>query len=103
MVYIEITLDVNPIIPFCDIIMCELGEIGYESFVNTNTGFKAYIPKDLYNENLLTQTLKAYLECEIKYSIYEIEKNEIENLIFIKTYQDFEDYRNEKREQENSL
>ncbi len=72
MVYIEIILDVNPVVPFADIIMCELGEIGCESFVNTNTGFKAYIPKDLYDENLLNQTLKAYTECEIKCSTEEI-------------------------------
>ena len=38
-----------------------------------------------------------------KYSLYEIEKDKAKNLVFIKTYQDFEDYRNEKREQENSL
>lgn len=72
MIYIEITLDVNPIVPFADIIMCELGEIGCESFENTSTGFKAYIPKDLYDENLLNQTLKAYTECEIKCSTEEI-------------------------------
>ena len=72
MIYIEITLDVNPIVPFADVIMCELGEIGCESFENTSTGFKAYIPKDLYDENLLNQTLKAYTECKIKCSTEEI-------------------------------
>ena len=72
MVYIEITLDVNPLVPFADIIMCELGEVGYESFVSTSTGFKAYIPKDLYNENLLKQTLNVYTECKVKYSNEEI-------------------------------
>jgi ribosomal protein L11 methyltransferase len=72
MIYIEITLDINPLVPFTDIIMCELGEVGCESFVNTNKGFKAYIPKDLYDENLLKQTLKVYSVCEIKYTIEEI-------------------------------
>ncbi len=38
-----------------------------------------------------------------KYSLCQIEKSDIKNPVFIKTYQDFEDYRNEKREQENSL
>lgn len=38
-----------------------------------------------------------------KYSLYKIENENIKNLIFIKTYQDFEDYRNEKHEKENTL
>lgn len=38
-----------------------------------------------------------------KYSLYEIEKESVGNLIFIKTYQDFEDYRNDKLNTENTL
>lgn len=38
-----------------------------------------------------------------KYSLFELEKEEIQNLIFIKTYQDFEDYRESKKHDENSL
>ncbi|MBE5741690.1 MAG: hypothetical protein E7351_04110 [Clostridiales bacterium] len=39
-----------------------------------------------------------------KYSLCEIEKENTQNLIFIKTYQDFEDYRNDKLlSKENTL
>ena len=38
-----------------------------------------------------------------KYSLCELDEYEIKNLMFIKTYQDFEDYRNSKNEKENLL
>lgn len=38
-----------------------------------------------------------------KYSLYEIENEKISNLIYIKTYQDFEDYRNNKLNKQNTL
>ena len=38
-----------------------------------------------------------------KYSLYEVDKDKIGNLIYIKTYQDFEDYRNNKLNKENTL
>lgn len=38
-----------------------------------------------------------------KYSLYELDKEDTQNLIFIRTYQDFEDYRNDKLNKENTL
>jgi len=38
-----------------------------------------------------------------KYSLCQIEKSDIKNPIFIKTYADFEDYRNSKNNNEQTL
>lgn len=38
-----------------------------------------------------------------KYSLYEIDKADTQHLIFIKTYKDFENYRNDKINKENTL
>ena len=38
-----------------------------------------------------------------KYSLIEVEKEELKNPIFIKTYADFENYRNDKLNKENTL
>ena len=51
MIYIELTLEIEPISPFSDIIMSDLGDVGFESFVDTDTGLKAYIPKPDFDEN----------------------------------------------------
>ncbi|MEM9361975.1 MAG: 50S ribosomal protein L11 methyltransferase [Bacteroidota bacterium] len=42
-VYIEFTFDIEPREPFSDILTAELGELGFESFVETDTGVLAYI------------------------------------------------------------
>ncbi len=51
--YIEYTFTINPIQPGTDILLAELGAIGFESFVETDTGLLAYIQKEEYQEGIL--------------------------------------------------
>lgn len=43
-----------------DILVSRLGEIGYDSFVETETGFEAFIPDQLYNEKGLNEVISAF-------------------------------------------
>ncbi len=53
--YIEVSYVVKPTQPWSDLLIAELGELGYESFEETPTGFKAYIQSDVFNKDLLDQ------------------------------------------------
>lgn len=69
MEYAEITLKIEPVMPFSDILMYEMGEIGCESFVTTDDGFKAYIPSSDLNTDALNDILANAGECNIQYDI----------------------------------
>jgi ribosomal protein L11 methyltransferase len=51
--YIEASFEVLPVVPCRDILMAELAERGFESFVETETGLQAYIIEDQFREELL--------------------------------------------------
>lgn len=53
--YIEYNFVVTPLIPGAEILMAELGEIGFDSFEETATGLLAYILKQHDHPNLLNQ------------------------------------------------
>ena len=42
-VYIEYNFEITPLQPTSDILIAELGAIGFESFVEHETGIQAYI------------------------------------------------------------
>jgi len=52
-VYIEYDLQITPLEIGRDLLIAELGEAGFESFLETETGVLAYIQKKDWNENLL--------------------------------------------------
>ncbi len=52
-IYIEYTFKVDPPQPASDILMAELGEAGFESFVENDDGVLAYIQKKDWSEELL--------------------------------------------------
>lgn len=49
--YIEITLTVTPSDPWTEVLMAQLAEIGFESFIEEEQGLKAYIPENEFNES----------------------------------------------------
>jgi len=51
--YIAYQFDINPIAPAREILIAELGSLGFESFSETETGLTAYIPKSDWNLNIL--------------------------------------------------
>ncbi|MBS9462982.1 50S ribosomal protein L11 methyltransferase [Flagellimonas sp. 389] len=53
MVYIEYSFTVAPKQPATDILIAELGEVGFESFVENDSGLLAYILKSEWKETVL--------------------------------------------------
>jgi ribosomal protein L11 methyltransferase len=52
-IYIGYHFTIVPLQPASDILMAELGELGFESFVENEKGFSAFIPKSNWNPDLL--------------------------------------------------
>ncbi len=50
MAYIELNVKINPENPLTEIVMAELGELGFESFVDTESGMLAYVQEAAFNE-----------------------------------------------------
>ena len=73
--YIEYNFTVSPTEMGAEILMAELAEVGFDSFEDTPTGIKAYIPKDSWNEQILQDIyLLSNPEFTISYQITEIEQ-----------------------------
>ncbi len=74
-IYLEYNFTVKPLQPASDILIAELGERGFESFVETDEGVQAYIKKEEWNPEIieglavLSNSLFA-----IEYSFVEIEQ-----------------------------
>lgn len=75
MIYIGYEFKVKPLQPGVDILIAELGEVGFESFVETEEGISAYIQKEDWNTNILEdiQILNSK-EFEIHYTFEEIQQ-----------------------------
>ncbi len=73
LIYIEYTFKVSPLQPASDIIIAQLGELGFESFVENEDGVQAYIQKPDWNEGMIDdiQILNSGL-FEISYEQKEI-------------------------------
>lgn len=52
-IYIEYIFSVTPLQPASDILIAELGEAGFESFVESDSGVLAYIQKKDWNQDIL--------------------------------------------------
>jgi ribosomal protein L11 methyltransferase len=55
--YVELTCRVAPLEPWRDILIAQLADAGFESFEETDDGFKAYIPSGEFNEAVLQEAL----------------------------------------------
>jgi len=73
--YIGYHFKTKPVQPTVDILIAELGEVGFESFVENEDGLSAYIQKSDWNEHLLEdiQILNSK-EFQINYTFEEIEQ-----------------------------
>lgn len=72
-IYIEYNFKISPIAPATEILIAELGEAGFESFVENEFGMLAYIQKNDWFENILEDIfiLKSD-EFEIAYDFHEV-------------------------------
>lgn len=74
-IYIGYHFQISPLELGSEILIAELGEKAFESFIETETGISAYVQKDLWNENILDDIqILANPEFTISYSFEEIEQ-----------------------------
>lgn len=74
-IYIEYRFKVAPLQPASDILIAELGELGFESFVEEETGILAYIQKEDWNKDILQDLhMLQNPDFKIEYSVKEIEQ-----------------------------
>lgn len=52
-IYIEYQFTITPLIPWNDILIAQLGQAGFESFIETDTGVTGYILKSLDHDSIL--------------------------------------------------
>ncbi|WP_432279836.1 50S ribosomal protein L11 methyltransferase [Pricia mediterranea] len=52
-IYIEYSFKIEPLHPASDILIAELGEVGFESFVENDDGVLAYIQKEDWRDDIL--------------------------------------------------
>ena len=72
-VYIAYYFDVIPLQPATEILIAELGEVGFESFIETETGLNAYIQKSQWQTDLLDQIqIMRSKEADISFTVEEI-------------------------------
>ncbi len=73
--YLGYHFTVTPKEPGSEILVAQLGELPFESFVETETGVIAYIQKQLWADDILDDLhLMSSPEFEISYTIEEIEQ-----------------------------
>ena len=53
--YIELTIDLTPRNPWSEILTAELSELGFESFVDTETGIQAYAPVEGFDIDFIVK------------------------------------------------
>jgi ribosomal protein L11 methyltransferase len=69
--YFELTVHLKTVEPWRDILIAQLAETGFESFVETNSGFLGYIPENLYQQEIMESVLQ--IEAVENYEIKKIE------------------------------
>jgi ribosomal protein L11 methyltransferase len=73
MYYTRLQVDCDP--AFSEILMAEIAEAGFDTFMETETGFEAYAETDRYDGNRLSEIREQYLsQTAVVYSFDKIEK-----------------------------
>ena len=74
MTYTEVRFQVTPAEPGLQILIAQLDDIGFESFVEERDELKAYIKTDVFSENAI-KACQIYnnTEFDVRYSIHDIE------------------------------
>jgi ribosomal protein L11 methyltransferase len=74
-IYIGYHFQINPLELGSEILIAELGEKAFESFIETETGISAYVQKELWSENILEDVqILDNSEFNISYTFEEIEQ-----------------------------
>jgi ribosomal protein L11 methyltransferase len=70
--YFELIIDLDPRDPWAEILVAQLAEVGYESFVDTESGIMAYAPLSMVNtnnplENTFLEVDQMKADCKAKW------------------------------------
>jgi ribosomal protein L11 methyltransferase len=72
--YVEVSFLLDPILPAREVLMAELAELGFESFVESEEGLTAYIQQPDWNEGLLEGLMTSSIpDVKISWEIKTIE------------------------------
>ncbi len=66
--YFEIEYQLEPLLPAREVLIAELAELGFESFVETEVGVKAYINEASFNDQLLEGLMMAEIP-DMKFNV----------------------------------
>ncbi len=85
--YNKITININPLEEWSrDVLVAQLGEIGFDSFMETETGVEAFIPTTNYHEDNLFEVIKSFEE-DFTFEVHcEIIKSQNWNEVWEKNY-----------------
>lgn len=85
--YNKVTININPPEEWLrDVLTAQLGEIGFESFLENETGVEAFIPTANYHEDNLFEVIKSFDE-EFTFEVHcEIIKSQNWNEVWEKNY-----------------
>ncbi|MGB5482699.1 MAG: 50S ribosomal protein L11 methyltransferase [Eudoraea sp.] len=71
--FLEYRFSINPLQPAVDILIAELAELGFDSFLETRDGLLAYVKKELWNPaDLRSVHILANEDFDIDYEVSEI-------------------------------
>ncbi len=74
-IYIGYHFTIEPVELGSEILIAELGETAFESFIETETGISAYVQKELWSDSILEDIqILAHPEFKISYTFEEIEQ-----------------------------
>src|SRR3989338_7995798 len=66
--YIEVTIDLQPRDQWAEVLIAELAELGFESFVETTTGIQAFAPVTIGSVDELLATTSLQLNSEVAFT-----------------------------------
>ena len=73
-VYLKLNFNISPITPWRNVLIAKLGEIGFESFEDTDLGFHGYIQKSVFDLGLLNQlSLFENKDIQVSWVVSEIQ------------------------------
>ncbi|MEZ4923893.1 MAG: 50S ribosomal protein L11 methyltransferase [Crocinitomicaceae bacterium] len=69
--YIELRVEFSEVHPWRDIMIAQLGELGFESFVETKTGLNSYIPETIFDAGIIDDLKEQQGIANLDYSLIE--------------------------------
>ena len=73
-VYLKLNFNISPVTPWRNVLIAKLGEIGFESFEDTDLGFHGYIQKSVFDLGLLNQlSLFENKDIQVSWVVSEIQ------------------------------